>query len=145
MPNTGGGVADWIADLQAYYSEAARILKPGGTLIIRDAHPFRAIWKDQEPLELAFSYLEVGPGGEPEYGDRSHQTLDEKSESVPSYLFHWTVGERVMAVLDVGCRLLYLEELGTKRLSWEMAPVEGLPAELLLVAQKREAGRPNST
>ena len=142
---TGGGVADWIADLRAYYSEAVRILKPGGTLIIRDAHPFRAIWKDQEPLELAFSYLEVGPGGQPEYGDRSKQTVDQTGESVPSYLFHWTVGERVMAVLDAGCRLLHLEELGTKRQSWQMAPVEGLPAELLLVAQKEQPGRGNST
>lgn len=133
--HTGGGVADWIADLAKYYSEAVRILRPGGLLIARDRHPFRAVWKDVDRLELAFSYFEIGPDGQPEYGDRSHQTLDQ-AEPVPSYLFHWTVSDRVMAVLNAGCRLIHLEESGTQRASWEVPPIEGLPADLLLVGRK---------
>lgn len=133
--HTGGGVAGWIADLARYYSEAVRILKPGGLFIARDRHPFRAIWSDVDRLELAFSYLEIGPEGQPEYGDRSAQTLG-RAEPVPSYMFHWTVSDRVMAVMNAGCQLIRLEESGTHRSSWEVSPVEGLPAELLLVGRK---------
>ena len=43
---TGGHVAVWVADLQTYYSEAARILRPGGLFIVDEYHPFRRIWKE---------------------------------------------------------------------------------------------------
>src|SRR5207247_10014977 len=38
---TGGHVAVWVSDLQRYYGEAARILKPDGLLIVSEYHPFR--------------------------------------------------------------------------------------------------------
>jgi SAM-dependent methyltransferase len=38
---TGGHVAVWVSDLHRHYAEAARILKPGGHLLISEYHPFR--------------------------------------------------------------------------------------------------------
>lgn len=57
--------------------------------------------------------------------------------SLPSYEFHWTVSDLAMAMLDAGCELVFLDEMGDKRDSWETAPLEGLPEFLLLVGRKR--------
>jgi SAM-dependent methyltransferase len=59
---TGGHVAIWVSDLQRYYGEAARILKPRGLLIVSEYHPFRRVWKrSPSSLELRFDYFDRGP------------------------------------------------------------------------------------
>ena len=59
---TGGHVAVWVGDLQKYYSEAARILKPGGQFIVNEYHPMRRLWKeDSKQLVLAYDYFNRGP------------------------------------------------------------------------------------
>ncbi len=47
----------WIADLEAVFWEVARILKPGGSFVYFDIHPFQRPWKDQGiPIEMEKSY-----------------------------------------------------------------------------------------
>lgn len=59
---TGGHVAVWVSDLNKYYAEAGRILKPGGLFIVNEYHPFRRIWKwGSDHLELETPYLTVVP------------------------------------------------------------------------------------
>ena len=59
---TGGHVAVWVSDLKQFYSEAARILRLGGYLIVAEYHPFRRIWKgSSERLEVDVSYYARGP------------------------------------------------------------------------------------
>ena len=50
--------------------------------------------------------------------------------------FHWTVADYISAILSSGCQLIYAEEFGDARESWESAPVAGLPAALLLVGRR---------
>jgi hypothetical protein len=50
--------------------------------------------------------------------------------------FHWTVADYISAILSSGCQLIYAEEFGDARESWESAPVAFLPAALLLVGRR---------
>ncbi len=137
---TGGHVAVWVSDLERYYGEAIRILKPGGLFMVNEYHPFRRIWKPTAgPLKQEYHYFDHGPLTY----DRSEDLTEDSGRSVPSgplpsYEFHWTVSDMVRAMLDGGCELTAMEEYGDGRQGWEGdAPLENLPANLLLVGRKK--------
>lgn len=123
---TGGHVAVWVSDIREYYAEAARILKPGGVLIICEYHPFRRLWDDAEGLEPKHRYLDRGP--------YKYQT----SEGMPSFEYSWTVADHIQAVLDAGCTLLKVDEYGEKLEDehWLKVNLDKLPAALLIVGKK---------
>lgn len=51
-----------VSDIDVYYAEAARSLRPGGLFMISEYHPFRRIWKESaEQLIVESSYFERGP------------------------------------------------------------------------------------
>ena len=140
---TGGHVAVWVSDLKRYYGEAIRILKPGGLFMVNEYHPFRRIWKHSAgPLKQEYHYFDHGPLTY----DRSEDMTEDSCQSVssgplPSYEFHWTVSDMVRAMLDGGCELTAMEEYGDGRQDWEgNAPLEKLPANLLLVGRKKPCG-----
>ncbi len=85
---TGGHVAVWVSDIDAYYAEAARILRPNGLFMIAEYHPFRRIWKEeQETLTIESSYFERGPF---EYEIMSHRQL--KVVAAPNEVIRLFVG-----------------------------------------------------
>ncbi|MEM7533601.1 MAG: class I SAM-dependent methyltransferase [Chloroflexota bacterium] len=91
---TGGHVSLWVCDLKRYFAEAVRILRPGGTFMIKEYHPFRYLWKEQsDKLELAHDYYATGP------------FAIERADDIPSYVYHWTVSDYVTAMLQTGCVL----------------------------------------
>jgi hypothetical protein len=59
------------------------------------------------------------------------------ADSLPSYEFNWTVADYVSAVMEAGCDLLAIDEIGDGVERWEGAPMSALPNYLLLVGQKR--------
>lgn len=131
---TGGHVAVWVSDLQLFYSEAARILRPDGLLIVSEYHPFRRIWKEcQEHLVVACNYFERGP----HRYQVSADLFDTEPGELVQFEFHWTVADYLSAVLATGCELMHVEEFGDTVEEWETAPLEGIPASLLLVAHRR--------
>lgn len=130
---TGGHVAVWVSDLRRYYAEAVRILRPGGLFMVNEYHPFRRIWKYREDrLELDSGYFSRGPHAY----DRSDEVPGAEPGSLPSYEFHWTVGDLVTAVMDAGCELVALKEIGDQQATWETPPLAGLPEDLLIVGRK---------
>jgi len=130
---TGGHVAVWVSDIRRYYSEAARVLRPGKLFMIAEYHPFRRIWRESpDRLAVESGYYERGPF---EY-DVSEEILRAKPGSMKSYEFHWTVADHVNAVLEAGCRVVELGEFGEEVADWEGAPLHGLPEFLLIVARK---------
>lgn len=123
---TGGHVAVWVSDLKRFYTEAVRILKPGGRFIVSEYHPFRRVWKAAtDRLELANDYFARGPF-----------TYD--GAAVKQYEFQWTVSDYITAVMAAGCELLAVEEFGSgSDGDWELPPIVGLPRVLLVVGRKR--------
>ena len=131
---TGGHVAVWVSDLKTYYSEACRILRQGGMFMVSEYHPFRRIWQDSpNDLKVESTYFDRGPH---EY-DRSGDVPGAPAGSLPSYEFHWTVGDYVTALMNAGCDLVALDEFSDEFQRWEHAPTAGLPSCLLIVGRKR--------
>jgi len=130
---TGGHVGVWVADLMTYYQEALRILKPGGTFIVEEYHPFRRIWKQGVgQLQIAQPYLNPGPF---KYVSEHDQAYPQEA-GFESYEFHWTIGDYVNAIINGGGTILSMEEYGDKVDPWEDAPLEGIPELILIVSQK---------
>jgi SAM-dependent methyltransferase len=130
---TGGHVAVWVSDLHRYYGEAARILKPGGRLMVSEYHPFRRVWRTaQERLEVGCNYFDRGPYRSIVGAD----VLYDGPAEVEQFQFHWTVADHIAAVLASGCELIHVEEFGDTCEPWEGAPMAGLPAALLLVGRR---------
>ncbi len=130
---TGGHVAVWVSDIETYYGEAARIIRPGGLFIVAEYHPFRRIWKESpDRLTVEYPYFEGGPF---EF-DVSADILRSKPGSLKAYEFHWTISDYINAVLKAGCRVLEIGEFGEDVADWEGAPLHGLPEYFLIIAQK---------
>jgi SAM-dependent methyltransferase len=130
---TGGHVAVWVSDLKRYYGEAARILKPGGLLIISEYHPFRRVWRrSAASLEIAFNYFDRGP----HRFETSADVLYPATGELEQFEFYWTVADYISALLTAGCSLIHVEEFGDACEDWEGAPMAGLPASLLLVGRR---------
>ena len=130
---TGGHVGVWVADLLKYYEESARILAPGGLLMICEYHPFRRIWEDSKTtLAVKSRYLDRGPF---EY-NYTENVLSRKVGPLTCYEHHWTIADYFNAVVSAGCRVLYIDEFGEDVGEWEGAPLHGLPEFLLMIARK---------
>lgn len=134
---TGGHVAVWVSDLERYYAEAARILKPGGLLIVSEYHPVRRVWANSATnLELGFNYFDRGP----HRFEAAPDVLYPQPGALEQFEFHWTIADYITAILASGCELVHVEEFGDTREEWESAPVAGLPGSLLLVARRPATG-----
>jgi SAM-dependent methyltransferase len=55
------GVITWIGDLPGWMGTAAAVLRPGGRLVLVDAHPLFAMVESAEPLHFDYPYADVGP------------------------------------------------------------------------------------
>jgi ubiquinone/menaquinone biosynthesis C-methylase UbiE len=130
---TGGHVAVWVSDLPKYYREAVRILKPGGLFLVNEYHPFRRVWKHNTgQLEIGYDYYDRGPF-EFQFND---DILEPQQGDLPSFEFHWRVSDFVQAILNAGCQLIQMDEMGTHVGDWEGAPMQGLPECLFMAGRK---------
>src|SRR5216683_3072948 len=138
---TGGHVAVWVSDLQRYYGEAARILKPNGLLIVCEYHPFRRVFRrpwshSASSLEIAFNYFDRGP----HRFEAAPDVLYLQPGELEQFELHWTVADYITAILASACQLVHAEEFGDTCGEWEGAPMAGLPASLLLVGRRIAIG-----
>ena len=131
--HTGRHVAVWVSDLRTYYREAVRILKPGGLFLVTEYHPFRRIFKDDpDALAVERSYFDRGPF----YYEVADGLFDRGPGKLPSYESHWTIADLYHAMIEPGCELISMDELGDEAEGWEVPPLAGLPQLILLAARK---------
>jgi ubiquinone/menaquinone biosynthesis C-methylase UbiE len=129
---TGGHMSVWVADIQKYYAEAVRILKPNRLFVVNEYHPIRRMWLDADGTKPPYRYFHRGP----------YQYTS--PEGLPTFEYHWTVSDHVQAVVDAGCRIVKVEEHGEKIEDeyWTKADLDKLPAYLMIVGRKGSPNKP---
>jgi SAM-dependent methyltransferase len=101
------GVLCWIADLDAWMASVARVLHPGGRLVLVELHPIVTMVESLDPLVLDFPYAFDGPHVFEGTGTYANRDAD----------LTWTtvqhahcVGDVVTAAVGAGLACRYLEE-----------------------------------
>ena len=120
---TGVGALCWIPSIVRWAEVVHALLRPGGRLFIREAHP--VLWSLDEKrgdgvLALKYPYFETV---EPEYSEADDDYVDRteaerdgngkkggKYENVGMLNFNHGIGEMVTALLDVGMEIRVLRE-----------------------------------
>lgn len=137
------GALCWMERLQPFFERVAACLKPGGRLLIHEAHPVTGMFAVQqeaafdpaEPARLCYSYFKTEPFVDT-YGMvyLAGTTYDSK----PFTCFVHTLGAIVTAAAESGLRITRLREYDTD-LSGDTEEMsgKGLPLSYLLLAEKR--------
>ena len=104
------GVLAWMPDLDSFMAVPARLLRPGGRLFVYEQHPILGMHepgKADDPVRWDYSYFNGEPfvdrDGLDYYGGGSY-------ESEPLYSFHHKLSDILMACLENGLALHYIEE-----------------------------------
>jgi SAM-dependent methyltransferase len=119
---TGIGALCWLPDIQRWAEVVAALLRPGGTLFLREGHP------------MLFTLAEVGPDGrlvvEDAYFERAEPTtvvqrgtyVETRTEFSHNVTYQWShgLGEVVTALLDRGMEITALHEHDS--IPWEALP-----------------------
>lgn len=107
---TGKGALVWMSDLTAWAREVARLLAPGGTLFVYDAHPAAPLWTrgpDHPAIDPHRSYFG---------GTRANDTFPASAiarfggDGVEAIEWQWTLADVVNSVLNAGMTLGHLGE-----------------------------------
>ena len=108
---TGVGALCWLPDIRGWAQVVAKMLKPGGTFYIRDAHPMAASLDDEREDDLmvvAYPYLE------PEQATRfeADVTYTDGPRLANTVNYEWShgLGETVTALIDAGLRIEFVHE-----------------------------------
>ncbi|MEM9082446.1 MAG: class I SAM-dependent methyltransferase [Planctomycetota bacterium] len=104
------GVFCWIEDITAWFTSAATLIKPGGTLYIADDHPFVNALTDtaQGDLNAVPGYFSKDPLYEGEGGTYADDGTNAKVP--PSVEYNHTIGEFVTTIASAGLVIDFLHE-----------------------------------
>ncbi len=101
------GVLSWIADLDAWMSGVASLLRPGGRLMLLELHPLVCMPETVDPLVLDFPYVNDGVRHYEGTGSYANPDAD-LTWSIDQYA--WSIGETVTAAVRAGLAVEHLEE-----------------------------------
>jgi SAM-dependent methyltransferase len=107
---TGVGAINWLPDIAGWARVVAGLLRPGGRLYLRDAHPMlRTLFDevDDDVLRVTLPYFE----GDPFRWQSERTYTDGPDIDLPAqYEWNHGLGEIVQAVIDAGLRVTALRE-----------------------------------
>ncbi len=109
---TGIGALCWLPDIRRWASVVAALLRPGGRLFIREAHPMLETLADSRPdglLCVEYPYFEVN-GGTKVVETKTYVDHDGEVGAPDSIIFNHGLGEIITALLRVGMELIAFEE-----------------------------------
>ena len=118
---TSVGTITWLPSIAGWAEVVAGLLRPGGRLYLRDAHPMLLTVDESRAdgaLVITHPYFERA-GGQP-WTDAATYAGDGEVTAPDTVDFPHGLGEIVQAVLDAGLRLTRLHEGDT--LDWSFAP-----------------------
>jgi SAM-dependent methyltransferase len=101
------GALCWIESIDAWMAGVARVLRPGGTLVLVELHPLLTMIDSLDPLTLDFPYEFDGPhvfAGTGSYADRDADV------SWTTVQFAHSLGEVVTAAVGAGLVIAHLAE-----------------------------------
>jgi SAM-dependent methyltransferase len=101
------GVLCWIEDVAAWMRAAAGALRPGGRLVVIDAHPVYQMALTWEPLVVDFPYAFDGPHEFDNQGTYADPDADIATKEI---VYAHSLGEIVTAAIAAGLRVDGLEE-----------------------------------
>ena len=97
---TGKGALIWMRDIAAWARDAARLLRPGGHLFVREAHPAVPLWTwDEDTPRIR--------------ADRSYFGRCHVNDTFPArgaVEWQWTLGEIINAVISAGLDVVHVAE-----------------------------------
>ena len=102
------GVLCWIGDIDAWMTAVHHLLRPGGTLVLVESHPFQAMIDTTDPLVLDFPYCFDGPhvfDNPGSYTDRAARI-----QATKTVQYAHSLGEVVTAAIDAGLVVRWLAE-----------------------------------
>lgn len=97
---TGKGALIWMRDLDAWAREVARLLRPGGQLVVYEGHPMVPLWTWDEDA------ARIHP--DRDYFARSH--LNDTFPANGAVEWQWTLGEIVNTIVAAGLAVTHLAE-----------------------------------
>ena len=104
------GVLGWMPDLGAFFAVPARLLRPGGQMLIHEQHPVLCMFESGDPVDpprLRHSYFQQGVyedlDGLDYYGGSDYGAR-------PNYWFPHKLSDIVTAALGEGFELIHFEE-----------------------------------
>lgn len=103
------GVLNWMPDIGLFMTHVASTLKPGGTLVIYETHPYLEMFdpKAVNPMMPASSYFQREPFVQQE--SIVYEGLSERAVAT-SYWFVHTMGDIVGGALAAGLQISHLKE-----------------------------------
>ncbi|KAJ4148376.1 hypothetical protein LMH87_002850 [Akanthomyces muscarius] len=123
---TGIGALCWIPDVRRWAGVVAGLLRPGGRLFIREAHPMLCALDDNVPREdgrLVVKHPYFERGGQASVFDEGSTYVRHEPhefENTVSAEFSHGMGEIVQALLDAGLRVTGLAE--HQSVPWDAIP-----------------------
>lgn len=105
------GVLCWLPDIQLYALTVRHLLHKGGFFYIFDGHPFRSVLLNEagefsaNTIQGDYFRKEVW-----RYDHMGDYTDSDLKIPVPSYEWHWTLGDIVTAFCNAGMRIEFLHE-----------------------------------
>ena len=108
---TGKGALMWLPDLDAWATEVARLLRPGGQLFLYEAHPAACLWSrdvDQVRIEPGRSYF-----AETRVNDTFPASAIDRfapGARLDAVEWQWTFADILNAVTTAGLELRHLGE-----------------------------------
>ena len=137
------GVFGWMPDLAAFLRATARLLRPGGTLVVYEEHPVMNMFEPAgaDPFTLAHSYFRAAP-----FVETTAIVYDGSAapEATAHYWFVHPLGSVSTGLVEAGLALQSLQEYAHNISSAEFdiyTRTEGaqLPVSYTLTARRPEA------
>jgi len=111
---TGIGALCWLPDIRRWAEVVASLLRPGGRLFLREAHPVLWALSEARPdglLVLEYPYFETEGIAFSE--NQSYVPHEEPLASPSTIQFNHGLAEVLTAIMDAGMRLIAIEEHDT--------------------------------